>query len=251
MPNTRQLMTKVPAVTAYFWIIKVLSTTVGETFADYLNSTLGFGLTGTTWAMTAVLAVLLAVQFSTRRYLPAVYWPTIVAISTVGTLITDSMHDGLGVENWQAIIGFGLALIATFVLWFRREGTLQMKSINSRSREAFYWVAILMTFALGTAGGDIFLDDFGLPLLSTFIGFAVAIALVTLAWRLKWLGGVSAFWIAYVLTRPLGAALGDLLSQPRADTGLGLGATTTSLIFLVAIAALVSFLGITKRDQIK
>jgi uncharacterized membrane-anchored protein len=245
------LAAKVPAITAFFWIIKVLSTTVGETFADYLNSTLGFGLNGTTWIMTGVLAVLLVVQFATKQYVAAVYWPTIVAISTVGTLITDSMHDGLGVENWQAIIGFGIALATTFAIWFRREKTLEMKSINTRIREAFYWVAILFTFALGTAGGDIFLDDLGVPLLTSFIGFGLTIAVVALVWRIKWLSSVAAFWIAYILTRPLGAALGDLLSQPKADTGLGLGATNTSLIFLGAIGILVAYLGVSKRDQLK
>ena len=248
--TSRELFAKVPAVTAYFWIIKVLSTTVGETFADYLNNTLGLGLGNTALIMTAALAVILTIQFALKRYVPLVYWLTIVAISTVGTLITDNLHDGFGVENWQSILVFGLALIVTFAIWHRREGTLEMKSINTRSREGFYWLAILFTFALGTAGGDIFLDDLGVPLLYTFIGFAVALALVALAWNRKLIGGVTAFWIGYVLTRPLGASLGDLLSQPKTDTGLGLGPTTTSIIFLTLIAALVGYLTITKRDRI-
>ena len=246
----REMLTKVPAITAFFWIIKVLSTTVGETFADYLNNTLGFGLGNTASVMSIVLVVILVVQFALKRYVPVVYWLAIVAISTVGTLITDNLHDGLGVENWQSIIIFAIALIATFVIWHRREGSLEMKSITTVAREAFYWVAILFTFALGTAGGDIFLDDLGVPLVVSLIGFTIALIVVWLLWKTKVLGSVTAFWIAYVLTRPLGASLGDLLSQPTSDTGLGLGATTTSLIFLSAIAALVIYLTVSKRDRL-
>lgn len=244
-------MAKVPAITAFFWIIKILSTTVGETFADYLNDTLGFGLGNTALIMSGALVVILAVQFAVKRYIPGIYWLAIVTISTVGTLITDNLHDGLGVENWQAIIGFGAALLATFAVWFRRERSLEMKSITTPAREAFYWLAVLFTFALGTAGGDVFLDDLGLPLIWTFVGFAAAIALVWVCWKRGLLGNVSAFWIAYVLTRPLGAALGDLLSLPKAETGLGFGPTVTSVIFLTLILGLVAFLSVTKRDRIK
>ena len=241
---------KVPAITAFFWIIKILSTTVGETFADYLNDTLGFGLGNTALIMTGALVVILVIQFATKRYTPAVYWLSIVAISTVGTLITDNLHDGLGVANWESIIIFGVALIVTFVIWHQREGSLEMKSINTRKREAFYWLAILFTFALGTAAGDIFLDDLGIPLIYTLFGFAVALVLVWYAWKKRILSPVSSFWIAYVLTRPLGAATGDLLSQPTKDTGLGLGPTNTSIVFLVLIAALVTYLSISKKDRL-
>jgi uncharacterized membrane-anchored protein len=126
-----------------------------------------------------------------------------------------------------------------------------MKSINTRTREAFYWLAILFTFALGTAGGDVFLDDLGLPLAVTFAGFTAALALVWLAYKRNWLSPVTSFWIAYVLTRPLGAALGDGLAQPTADTGLGLGPTLVSGVFLVAILGLVAYLTISKRDRLE
>lgn len=247
----RQMLAKVPAITTFFWIIKVLSTTVGETFADYLNNTLGFGLGNTAAIMSVALVFILIVQFAFRRYVPVVYWLAIVAISTVGTLITDNMHDGLGIENWQSIIIFGAALIVTFVIWYRMERSLEMKSITTTPREAFYWLAILFTFALGTASGDIFADDLGVPLAASLIGFTVALALVFVLWKTKVLGSVTAFWIAYVLTRPLGASLGDLLSQPTSNTGLGLGATNTSLIFLAAIAGLVIYLTVTKRDKLE
>lgn len=248
--RTRELLVKVPAITTYFWIIKVLSTTVGETFADYLNSTLGFGLTKTALIMAGALAIALVAQISSTRYIPAIYWVTIVLISTVGTLLTDTLHDNFNVQNWQSIIAFASALILTFAIWHKREGSLEMKSINTRKREGFYWLAILFTFALGTAGGDIFLDDLGVALKFSLLGFAIALAIVWALWKGKKINPVAAFWVAYVLTRPLGAAAGDFLSLPKDETGLGLGATTTSIIFLALIAGLVSSLTVSKKDRL-
>jgi uncharacterized membrane-anchored protein len=247
----RDLLVKVPAITSFFWIIKILSTTVGETFADYLNENLNLGLNGTTLVMTAALAIALIFQISSKRYIPAIYWITIVLISTVGTLITDTLHDNYNVKNWQSIIAFSIALLITFAVWNRREGSLEMKSINTRKREGFYWLAILFTFALGTAGGDIFLDDLGVALKFSLLGFAVALLILWGLWRKQLVNPVLAFWIAYILTRPLGAATGDYLSLPKAETGLGLGATTTSIIFLTLIAGVVTYLSISKRDQIR
>ncbi len=248
---SKQILVKVPAVTLIFWAIKILSTTVGETLADWINETLGFGLASTTEIMTVVLILVLSLQFVLRRYVPTVYWLTIVAISTIGTLLTDSLHDLAGWQNWQSLIVFAIGLAVTFLLWYRREHTLEIKSINNRRRELYYWVAILLTFALGTAGGDILGDDLGVPLGTAAIIFLASIALVALAWRAKWISQVLAFWITYVLTRPLGASLGDFLSQPTKDTGLGLGPTNTTLIFLGLIAALVVYLSVSKKDEIK
>lgn len=252
MENVRanSLLVKVPAITAFFWVIKVLSTTVGETFADYLNETLGYGLTKTALIMTGALIVALVFQISSTRYIPVLYWLTIVLISTVGTLLTDTLHDNFGVQNWQSIIVFSIALILTFAIWRKREGSLEMKSINTRKREGFYWLAILFTFALGTAGGDIFLDDFGVALKFSLLGFAIALAVIWALWKGKRINHVAAFWVAYVLTRPLGAATGDFLSLPKSETGLGLGATTTSIIFLALIAALVTYLTVSKKDRL-
>lgn len=246
----KELLVKVPAITTYFWIIKILSTTVGETFADYLNTSLGFGLSKTSIVMAAALAIALVFQISSTKYIPAIYWLTIVLISTVGTLITDTLHDNFNVQNWQSIIVFATALILTFAIWHKREGSLEMKSINTRKREGFYWLAILFTFALGTAGGDIFLDDFGVALKFSLIGFAIALVAVWALWKGKHLNHVAAFWIAYVLTRPLGAATGDFLSLPKSETGLGLGATTTSLIFFALIASVVTYLTVSKKDRL-
>ena len=252
MTNMKTLLVKVPAITLFFWIIKILSTTVGETLADYLNSTLGLGDNGTIIVMTAVLAVLLAAQLLLTKYVPSVYWAAIVVVSTVGTLITDNMHTNFGWQNWQLTILFGVILIAVFAIWWAQEKTLSIKTINTRKREGYYWVAVLATFAMGTAAGDIFLDDLGFPLLeSTFI-FLGVIAVIAGLWRIKVVGQVFGFWSIYILTRPLGASFGDYLSlsKDEAPDALGLGAQNVTLVFLSLIIALVVYLTITKRDVI-
>jgi uncharacterized membrane-anchored protein len=252
MTSLKTLMVKVPAITFFFWIIKVLSTTVGETLADYLNSTLGLGDNGTILVMVSVLVILLIAQFIARKYVPSIYWAAIVAVSTVGTLITDSMHTNFGWENWQLTILFGLILIVVFVIWWNQEKTLSIKTINTRKRESFYWVAVLATFAMGTAAGDIFLDDLGMPLLqSTFI-FLGVIAILAGLWRIEVISSVIGFWSIYILTRPLGASFGDYLSlgKDEAPDALGLGSENVTLVFLGLIVALVTYLSITKRDVI-
>jgi uncharacterized membrane-anchored protein len=247
--TARRMLNKVPEVTLFFWIIKILATTVGETFADYLNSTLGWGLTNTTWAMGAALVLVLAVQFRLPSYVPGVYWLAVVLISIVGTLITDNLTDNLGVSLVTTTVVFGAALAATFVVWFALERTLSIHTIVTTRRESFYWLAVLFTFALGTAGGDLVAERLGLGFLTSALIFAGAIAAVTIAHFRFRLNAVAAFWIAYILTRPLGASIGDWLSQPTADGGLGLGTTTTSVAFLAAILATVVYLTITKRDR--
>jgi uncharacterized membrane-anchored protein len=252
MTNSKTLLVKVPAVILVFWIIKVLSTTVGETLADYLNSTLGLGDTGTIIVMTTVLVALLTVQLLLTKYVPSVYWATIVAVSTVGTLITDSLHTNFGWENWQLTILFGAVLIIVFAIWWAQEKTLSIKTIKTRKRESYYWIAVLATFAMGTAAGDIFLDDLGFPLLgSTFI-FLGVIGAIALLWRIKVIGQVFGFWSVYILTRPLGASFGDYLSlsKDEAPDALELGAQNVTLVFLALIIALVAYLTITKRDVI-
>src|SRR6478752_336040 len=150
----RQMLNKVPEVTVYFWIIKVLCTTVGESFADYINETLGFGLTNTTLAFSAALIVALVVQFRLNRYVPAVYWLAVVLISVVGTLLTDNLTDGQGVPLWISTTVFAALLAVVFGIWYARERTLSIHTIVTTPREAFYWLAVLVTFALGTAAGD-------------------------------------------------------------------------------------------------
>ncbi|MDO8212271.1 hypothetical protein [Conexibacter sp. CPCC 206217] len=247
--RARKLLNKVPEVTLAFWIIKILATTVGETAADNLNERLGLGLTGTTYLMGSLLVVALVFQFRARRYVPALYWLAVVLLSIVGTLITDNLVDNYGVALQTTTIAFSIALIVTFAAWWGSERTLSIHTISTTRREAFYWLAILFTFALGTAAGDLVAERFSLgyfPSASIFAGLVGAIAFAHFQLRLD---PVLAFWLAYVLTRPLGASIGDWLSQPTADGGLGLGSTWTSVLFLLTIVGLVAELTVTRRDQ--
>jgi len=247
--TARALLNKVPEVTIYFWIIKILATTVGETAADNLNSSLSLGLTGTTYVMGALLLLALFFQFRTTKYVPIVYWLAVVLISIVGTLITDNLVDNYGVALETTTIAFSIVLAATFAAWYSSERTLSIHTIVTTKRETFYWLAVLFTFALGTAAGDLVAERMGMGFLNSALMFGGLIAAVAVAhFRFK-LNAVLAFWLAYILTRPLGASIGDYLSQPRADGGLGLGTTGTSLLFLATILSLVIFLTITRVDQ--
>jgi len=242
------MLNKVPEVTVYFWVIKILCTTVGESFADYINSTLGFGLTNTTLAFSAALVVALAVQFRLNRYVPGVYWLSVVLISVVGTLLTDNLTDGHGVPLWISSSVFGALLVAVFGVWYVRERTLSIHSIVTTPREAFYWLTVLVTFALGTATGDWTLDLTGWGPGASIVLPAALITTVLVAWRLG-AGPVLCFWLAYILTRPLGANIGDYLGSSHADGGLGLGTLITSLVFLGAILTTVIFLTVTGKDR--
>ena len=243
------MLSKVPQVTVFFWIIKVLCTTVGETASDFLNVNLGLGLRGTSVAAGLFLLVVLFFQFRARKYIPAIYWLAVVLISVFGTLITDILTDSLGFPLEASTLIFSVALALTFAVWYAKEGTLSIHSIFTSRREVFYWLAILFTFALGTAVGDLMAEGLGLGYLVTGLIVLGIIAATIIAWRLG-LDDVLAFWIAYILTRPLGASLGDYLSQSRANGGLGLGATVTSAVFLIAILAVVVYLAVTHRDFI-
>ncbi len=243
------LFNRVPEVTLAFWVIKILSTTTGETFADFLNTGLGLGLTITTWVMSALLAVALVAQLLTKRYNAGVYWTVVVLVSIVGTLLTDNLTDVLGVELWVSTLIFSAVLALTFGIWFFRERTLSIHTIFTRRREGFYWLAILVTFALGTAAGDLISEGLGLGYLFGTILFSALIGVVVIARYTFNANVVFCFWAAYVLTRPLGASVGDLLSQAPADGGLGLGTTSTSFVFLAVIVALVVYLAVKVRRQ--
>lgn len=241
---------KVPEIIAVFWVIKIMCTTIGETGADYLMEHTSLTLVSTLWLSVAVLVLALAVQFAQRHYVPAVYWTVVVVISVVGTLITDYFTDARGVSLWVSTGVFTVALGVVLGVWYRRERTLSIKTIVSPTREAFYWLAVLVTFALGTAAGDLLAEQANLGYLVSAALFGSGIALTYLAWRFFDLSEVAAFWIAYVLTRPMGASIGDFLSQPKANGGLGLGTNTTSLLFIAAITGLVAYLSVSRRDQL-
>lgn len=246
----RTMLNKVPEITLFFWVIKIMCTTVGETAADYLNVNLGFGLTNTTYVTGALLAVLLLAQFRLRRYVPSVYWSVVVVISVFGTLITDNLTDGHNVPLTTTTPIFAVILAVVFATWYAVERTLSIHSIVTTRREAFYWLAILFTFALGTAAGDLSAEKLDLGYAVSIAIFGGIIALIVAArYGLK-ANAILTFWLAYIMTRPLGASIGDEMSQhDHTYGGLGLGTTGTSYIFLGSILALVVFLSITKRDQ--
>ncbi len=244
------MLNKVPEITLYFWIIKILCTTVGETAADYLNTAYNLGLTATSLVMGALLVFVLIFQFAAKKYVPPVYWLAVVLISVVGTLITDNLTDNFGVSLEVTTAIFAAALALVFGVWYVAEKTLSIHSIITTRREFFYWFTILFTFALGTAAGDLTAEQFALGYFNSRLLFGGLIAVVTLAYYKFKLNPILAFWIGYILTRPLGASIGDYLSQAQEDGGLGLGTTATSGLFLVAIAAVVVYLTITKKDVI-
>ncbi len=248
--SSRALLSKVPEVTVWFWAIKILCTTVGESFADWINMTLGVGLILTSVIFTGVLVAVLGWQLRLRRYVPFVYWLTVVVVSVTGTLYTDILTDQVRVPLAVSTSVFGAVLAVVFGIWFARERTLSIHSIVTLPREAFYWLAVLVTFALGTAIGDWTLQLTGWgPGVSVLLPAGLIVAIV-IGWRFG-ANPVLAFWLAYILTRPLGANLGDWLASPSSDRGLGLGTALTSIIFLVLILATVVFLTLTRTDVLE
>lgn len=238
-------LNKVPEVTLGFWIIKIMSTTVGETGADYLAVNVGWGPAVTGAIMSALLVAALLVQFRMSRYVPSIYWLTVVLVSVVGTQITDALTDKLDVSLYASTTFFSFALAAIFALWYRTERTLSIRYIITKRRELFYWLAILCAFALGTAAGDLATEALGLGFKVGVVIFGISIAVTTGAYYFG-ANGALTFWIAYILTRPLGASLGDLLSQSPEYGGMGLGNVKTSIAFLVIIISLVAFLSMSQ-----
>ena len=230
---------RVPQVTPGFWLIKLTAVTMGETAADFLAVNLGLGLGTTTVLMTAILIAAMLWQFRQKAYVPMVYWTAVVLISVVGTLITDNMTDALGIPLLYSTIGCTVALAATFAIWFASERTLSIHEVFTFRREAFYWLAILFTFALGTAVGDLISEAFGVGFAGTGTLFGLIIASLALGYFALGLDAMWAFWLCYIFTRPLGASIGDFLSQPAEFGGMGLGTTVTSLVFLAIIGATV------------
>ena len=242
-------LVKVPVIiTLYFWIIKILATPVGETGADFLIFNLHFGLPATSALMGGLLAVILYVQVKAKRYIPVLYWIAVVMVSIVGTLITDNLTDNLGVPLTVSTIAFSVLLAMTFGLWYAVEKSLSIHSIYTVRRELFYWAAILFTFALGTAAGDLMAESVGLGYAISALLFGAVIALITTGYYAFKLNGILAFWLAYIITRPLGASIGDWLSQDVANGGLGLGTVGTTAVFLAAILGLVGYLTISRVD---
>ncbi len=247
--GTMQMLNKVPEITLYFWIIKIMATTVGETGADFISSNLHFGLTGTSAVMAALLAIFLFMQVQCRKYVPWLYWLNVVLISIAGTLVTDNLVDTFGIPLETTTLIFGLALLATFIVWYASERTLSIHTIFTRKRELYYWAAILFTFALGTAAGDLAAEGLSLGYANSTLIFGALIGVVAIAYYVFKANAIMVFWTAYILTRPLGASFGDYLSQPVTNGGLGLGTVVTSMIFLSTIVGLVIYLTVSRKDR--
>ncbi|MDB4992235.1 MAG: hypothetical protein JWL75_480 [Parcubacteria group bacterium] len=250
-PDSRlqRVFSKVPEITIFFWVIKVLCTTIGETAADFLNVNLNLGLSVTSLIMGVLFVIALVIQFKTKKYTPVVYWLTVMLISVFGTLVTDNLSDNLHVPLEYSTIFFTIILALTFGIWYAIEKTLSIHSIFTKRREAFYWFAILFTFALGTAAGDLMAESLGLGYATTGLIIAGLIAVFAIGWRTG-LNAILSFWFIYILTRPLGASIGDFLTQSHANGGLELGASTTSLIFVAGIIFSVSYLVLSRKDVV-
>src|ERR1700733_5117765 len=245
MSKRAPLAAKVPEITLLFWVIKLLTTAGGEATSDYLA--LGSHLIGAV-VEVGLLVIGLVWQFRTRRYTAAAYWFLAYAIAIFGTGVSDTLHLTFGLPYAATTILWAVVLAAVFWTWHRSEGTLSIHSITTQRRECFYWATVFATFALGTALGDFTATALGLGYLASGILFSVAILIPALAWWRLGLNEVAAFWIAYVLTRPLGASFADYISKPPSLSGIGFGDGPTAAVFALAVFALVLYLAIARPD---
>ncbi len=242
-PQKRSSLSKVPEVTLLFWIVKILTTGMGETTSDYfvkhmdppIAVALGF----------AGFAAALVAQFAVARYQPWIYWLAVVMVSVFGTMAADVLHVGLGIAYAISTTFFAVSLAAIFAIWFMVEGTLSIHSIITRRREAFYWATVLTTFALGTAAGDLTAMNMGLGYLASGIIFTAVIALPALAWWKFGLPEIPAFWFAYIVTRPVGASFADWMGVNQARGGLDWGTGPVSLVLAILIFGCVGYLAAT------
>jgi uncharacterized membrane-anchored protein len=245
-PASRARKRKVPAIGAWFWVVKVLTTAMGEVTSDYLVHQLQPAIAVVLGGLALVAAI--ALQFRVRRYVAAVYWLAVAMVAVFGTMVADVIHVGLGIPYLVSTTGFAIALIGIFLAWYRTEGTLSIHTIDTRRRELFYWATVMASFALGTAAGDMTASTLRFGYLGSGMFFAVLIAVPAVAYRWFGLNSIAAFWFAYVVTRPLGATFADWLGRAPSLSGLGLGTGLVSLVLTVAIVILVGYLSATRRD---
>jgi uncharacterized membrane-anchored protein len=241
----RYVASKVPRITVLFWVVKILTTAMGEAAADFLAFRYGPLIAGAVGSV--VFAAAMVLQFRARRYQAWTYWLAVSMVAVFGTLCADGLHIKLGVPYALSSVFFAVALTVIFVTWYAVEGTLSIHSITTPRRESFYWAAVVATFAMGTAVGDLTAVTLGLGYLASGLMFTVAIAVPAVAWKLG-LNPILAFWTAYVLTRPLGASYADWMGVSHAAGGLGLGRGTTALLLAVVIVALVGYLAVSRKD---
>jgi uncharacterized membrane-anchored protein len=247
----KKLLLRVPEVTFVFWVIKVLSTTVGETGADFLAFDLGYGMPKVALAMSALMAILLFIQFSRlKRYVPVIYWSIVVLMSIIGTLITDILVDSLGFSLITLSIVFLITMIAGFIVWYINEKTLSIHSIDTAKREMYYWFIILLAFALGTGVGDLISEGLSLGYGIALLLFSGTIALIAFDFYVLKMNSVLTFWLAFIMTRPLGASLGDFMTKTANDGGLGMSMTTVNILFFFVIICLVTYLSLMLQKDV-
>jgi len=245
--NTNHL-NRVAGLTLFFWIVKILSTTVGETAADFVSVNMNLGLVGTTLLMGVITIGATLWNFKAKKYFAPAYWFLIVMMSIEGTLITDILVDQFSISLISLIILFSVLLATGFYLWYKAEGTLSIHKINNDKRESFYWLIVLTTFALGTAVGDTVSEYLSFGYFNSLILFSAIFLVAGGLFFAKIIDGVTSFWIAFIVTRPIGASLGDLFIQTPADGGLGISAGTINITFFTIIIAIVVYLTISKMD---
>jgi uncharacterized membrane-anchored protein len=240
-------VSRVPNTDAYFWVAKALSTALGEACSDFLVSTLG-PVPAVVLGFVAFAAVMI-VQFTRRRYLPWSYWLAVVMVGIFGTMAADVLHVGFGVPYALSATGFAVVLAGVFVVWWATEKTLSIHAITSRRREVFYWLAVVSTFALGTAVGDLSATVFHLGYLLSAVLFAAIILIPAFYFAATRRNAIVTFWFAYIVTRPLGASMADWLGKPVADGGVGVGSGAVTAVLFVVIAAIVAYISVRSRDQ--
>jgi uncharacterized membrane-anchored protein len=245
----KELINRVASLGVLFWVIKIFSTTVGETAADYVSVNLNLGLVLTAILMGAITIGATFWNFKQKKYFPPAYWLLIVMMSIEGTLITDLLVDQLNVSLLILDIGFTIAMGLLFYFWYKKEHTLSIHSINNDKREIFYWWIVLTTFALGTGVGDTISEYLNFGYLNSLILFGSIFILAGVLYYFKIISGVLAFWVAFIVTRPIGASLGDLFIQSPKDGGLGISVGIINIIFFIVIIASVIYLTIQQRNS--
>lgn len=241
-----QAASKVPQITVYFWIIKILTTAQGEATSDFLDHRWPPVIAGAIGGLVFVAA--LALQFRVRRYVAWVYWLAVDMVAIFGTMVADGLHVEIGIPYAVSATFFAVALAVIFVAWYKTEGTLSIHSIRTPRREAFYWAAVLATFALGTAAGDLTATTLHLGYLASGIMFTLIFAVPGVAHRWLRLNAIAAFWFAYIMTRPLGASYADWMDMPHAVGGLDIARGAVAVLLTIPIVLLVGFLAVTRTD---
>jgi uncharacterized membrane-anchored protein len=244
--DKRHAFSKVPEVTAFFWIVKALTTAMGESTSDFLVHSLVPEIAVVLGGIAFAIALYL--QLSKDRYVPWAYWLAVAMVGVFGTMAADVLHVGLGVPYVASTIFCAIVLVVVFRAWYLSEGTLSIHSITTRRRELFYWAAVLATFALGTAAGDLTAVTFGLGYFGSIFLFAAIIAIPAIGYFRFGMNSILAFWFAYVLTRPIGASVADWLAVSSARGGIALGTGPVSVVLAATIAGFVAYLTVSGKD---